>query len=168
MTEEKAHRVRASDPEREEYAELLRAAMREGRLTMDEGEQRLAKVYAAVYRDELSPQVEDLPGGGWSDLAAGPEFREKVRKQLRWRGVKVAVVATVVVTVWAVLASVGHLTLIPLIPLAFFLFIAAGHRRHRRWHAMQGWPGPQGPQGWQGGPWGHGHHGESWGPGWRR
>ncbi len=49
------NRLRTSDTEREQVAEILRAAMTEGRLTLEEGEERLAAVYAAKYRDELQP-----------------------------------------------------------------------------------------------------------------
>ena len=54
-------RVRASDSEREEYAQILRAAMAEGRLTMEIGEERLGQAYGATYRDELAPLIADLP-----------------------------------------------------------------------------------------------------------
>ena len=39
-------RVRASDAERESYAERVRKAVGEGRLTMDEGDQRMLSIYA--------------------------------------------------------------------------------------------------------------------------
>jgi hypothetical protein len=54
-------RVRASDAEREEYASVVREAVGEGRLTLDEGDERLATIYAAKFRDELRPVVTDLP-----------------------------------------------------------------------------------------------------------
>jgi hypothetical protein len=47
-------RLRASDIERQEIAEILRAAMTEGRLSLDEGEERLGIAYAAKYRDEFA------------------------------------------------------------------------------------------------------------------
>jgi hypothetical protein len=49
------NRLRTSDKEREQVAEILRAAMTEGRLTLEEGEERLTAVYAAKFRDELGP-----------------------------------------------------------------------------------------------------------------
>jgi hypothetical protein len=54
-------RVRASDAEREEYARVVREAVGDGRLSLDEGDERLAKIYAARFRDELRPLVGDLP-----------------------------------------------------------------------------------------------------------
>lgn len=53
-------RTRASDGEREEVAELVRTAVREGRLTVADGDERLAGVYAAVNRDELHAHTRDL------------------------------------------------------------------------------------------------------------
>ncbi|GIJ47528.1 hypothetical protein Val02_44140 [Virgisporangium aliadipatigenens] len=176
MTDEKQpHRVRASDPEREQYAELLRAAMSEGRLSMEEGEERLARVYAAVYRDELSPQVDDLPGGGWTDFTARPEYREEIRKHVRWHGIRVTGVALVVLGVWAVLATISHVPVFPLILLAIFLLMVTRGRRHRyhrwqRWQAMQAMHGAQPPWAHHGHPWHHHgwERGDRRGPGWRR
>lgn len=54
-------RIRASDAEREEFAKIVRDAVGQGRLTLDEGDKRLATVYATRYRDELRPLVADLP-----------------------------------------------------------------------------------------------------------
>src|SRR6266545_3185813 len=72
-------RVRASDAEREQYATILRAAMTEGRLNLEEGEERLAKAYAATYRDELDPLTADLPDGGRRALFDTPEMRAACR-----------------------------------------------------------------------------------------
>jgi DUF1707 SHOCT-like domain len=58
-----AARTRASDAEREEIAQIVRDAVGEGRLDISEGDERLATVYAAKYRDELNPIVTDLPAG---------------------------------------------------------------------------------------------------------
>src|SRR5215470_17301884 len=54
-------RVRTSDAERERIAEKLRTAVGEGRLTLEEGDERLATLYTTKYRDELGPLVADLP-----------------------------------------------------------------------------------------------------------
>jgi Domain of unknown function (DUF1707) len=75
-------RTRASDAEREEYARIVREAVGEGRLQLDEGDERLAKIYASVYRDELHPFVADLPGE--EDMAwAGPQARDQHGRE--WR-----------------------------------------------------------------------------------
>lgn len=58
--------MRASDAERERVAEVLREAVAEGRLQMEEFEQRLDAAYKARTHGELEPLVRDLPvpGGG--------------------------------------------------------------------------------------------------------
>ncbi|MFF5895723.1 DUF1707 domain-containing protein [Streptomyces argenteolus] len=56
--------MRASDAERERVAETLREAVAEGRLEMDEFEQRLDATYRARTHGELEPLVRDLPVPG--------------------------------------------------------------------------------------------------------
>ncbi|MEU0102986.1 DUF1707 domain-containing protein [Streptomyces sp. NPDC006267] len=56
--------MRASDAERERIAELLREAVAEGRLDMDEFGQRLETAYKARTHGELEPLVQDLPAPG--------------------------------------------------------------------------------------------------------
>ena len=51
----------ASDAEREQHAELLREHAAQGRLTVDELDERLDRVYAARTHGELVPIVSDLP-----------------------------------------------------------------------------------------------------------
>lgn len=53
--------MRASDPDRERVAERLRAAAGNGRITMDELEERLDATYAAKTYGELVPLTADLP-----------------------------------------------------------------------------------------------------------
>lgn len=56
--------MRASDAERERVAERLRDAVAEGRLDMEEFEQRLDIAYRARTHGELVPLVADLPAPG--------------------------------------------------------------------------------------------------------
>lgn len=53
--------VRASDADRERIVELLRQHTAEGRLTMDEFEERMTAAYAAKTYGELGPLTADLP-----------------------------------------------------------------------------------------------------------
>src|SRR5215813_4027020 len=55
--------MRASDADRERVAEVLRTAASEGRLHLDELDERLAAVYAARTYAELEPLTRDLPTG---------------------------------------------------------------------------------------------------------
>ncbi|MFB8104586.1 MULTISPECIES: DUF1707 domain-containing protein [Streptomyces] len=63
--------MRASDAERERIAELLREAVAEGRLEMDEFEQRLETAYKARTHGELEPLVQDLPAPGTAVAPVG-------------------------------------------------------------------------------------------------
>jgi hypothetical protein len=53
--------LRASDADRERVAEILRTAAAEGRLGLDELDERLAVVYAARTYADLEPVTVDLP-----------------------------------------------------------------------------------------------------------
>ncbi|MEV6422631.1 DUF1707 domain-containing protein [Streptomyces sp. NPDC051662] len=56
--------TRASDAERERVAERLREAMAEGRLDMEEFDERLEAAFTARTHGELAPLVRDLPAPG--------------------------------------------------------------------------------------------------------
>ena len=153
-------RIRTSDPEREQVAEILRAAVTEGRLSLEEGDTRLAKAYAATYRDELAPLTADLPSGGWEGLARTPEAIRATRRALRRHASVVAIVAGVLVGLW--ILSGAHFFW-PFLPLVFLTFGLLRHARFVRSGGPFGWG--RGPWAWGRGPWGGG----SWAPGpWSR
>ena len=56
--------MRAADADRERVANVLREAAGDGRLSMDELDERLDAVYAAKTYAELEPITRDLPGSG--------------------------------------------------------------------------------------------------------
>lgn len=60
--------LRASDADRERVAEVLREAVAEGRLTMEEFDERLDAAYRARTYAELEPLTRDLPVGGAAGL----------------------------------------------------------------------------------------------------
>jgi hypothetical protein len=64
--------LRASDADRERVAETLREAAGEGRLTMDELDERLDAVYAAKTYAELVPITHDLPEHSGAAPAPAP------------------------------------------------------------------------------------------------
>jgi len=124
-------RVRASDTEREEYASVVREAVGEGRLTLGEGDERLATIYAARYRDELRPLVGDLPRPESShephrgyDRRRGYDARYGLFRHASF----VALVAVVLITIWAAFGT-SHFFW-PVIPLAF---LTIGLLRHGMW-----------------------------------
>lgn len=61
MTTANSDQLRCSTTERERTSAVLHTAAGEGRLSMDEVEERLAKTYAARYRHELDALTADLP-----------------------------------------------------------------------------------------------------------
>ncbi|MEV0091809.1 DUF1707 domain-containing protein [Streptomyces sp. NPDC050738] len=69
--------MRASDAERERVAESLREAVAEGRLDMEEFENRLDAAYKARTHGELEPLVRDLPAPGTVAGSAAPEVAAK-------------------------------------------------------------------------------------------
>ncbi|MEU8827277.1 DUF1707 domain-containing protein [Streptomyces sp. NPDC048636] len=68
--------MRASDAERERVAEALREAVAEGRLDMDEFEERLDAAYTARTHAQLEPLVRDLPVPGAAAPPSAPARRE--------------------------------------------------------------------------------------------
>lgn len=98
--------VRASDGEREQTVELLRAHAADGRLTVDEFSERVDEAYAARTRAELDALVDDLPHLPGSVTASPPVKRRapkrftgvafgSVERRGRWRLGRSAVLAAV-------------------------------------------------------------------------
>lgn len=66
--------LRVSHEERERVAELLREAAGDGRIDLDELDERLAATYAARTRADLAPITRDLPSVDRTrDVAGGPD-----------------------------------------------------------------------------------------------
>ncbi|MFB4314472.1 DUF1707 domain-containing protein [Actinomadura sp. 21ATH] len=60
----KPQEMRASDADRDQVAHVLREAAGEGRLTLEELDERLSAVYAAKTYAQLAPLTRDLPAPG--------------------------------------------------------------------------------------------------------
>lgn len=92
MSDDAAPDLRASDADRDRVAEVLRDALAEGRLDMEEFDERLEAAYKARTYGELAPLTRDLPvpgagaparavsfvkdpaaGGGWAGRITGGE-----------------------------------------------------------------------------------------------
>jgi hypothetical protein len=123
------NRLRTSDTEREQVAEILRAAMAEGRLSLEEGEERLGAVYAAKFRDELAPLTADLPDNGRRALADTPQAKAATRRDVRRHAGVVAFIAVLLTGLWAL--SNAHFFW-PAIPLAFLVIGLMRHARYGR------------------------------------
>lgn len=72
----------ASDEDRERTAQTLRRAAGEGRLTVEELEERLHAVYAARTHGELEPLVADVPAVG--ERPAGRVVVRRGERGTRW------------------------------------------------------------------------------------
>jgi hypothetical protein len=75
--------VRASDGDRERVVEQLRRHMGEGRLTLDEFEDRAAMAYGARTAGELVPLLSDLPDVPEPPRPSGPPVRQRPPAQAR-------------------------------------------------------------------------------------
>ncbi|OXM59740.1 hypothetical protein CF165_46205 [Amycolatopsis vastitatis] len=118
--------MRCSDAERAETESALHVAVGEGRLTMAEVEDRIARVYAARYRHDLAAITADLPSApdavaGWrpivsaagrqvlTDLLAllGRDRTVSVRRRLTVALVTLATVLVAVLLVVLALHGIG-------------------------------------------------------------
>ena len=144
-TDSPTGRMRASDSEREHFAQIVREATGDGRLTLDEGEERLAAIYAAKFRDDLRPIVADLPAGAvepargrasggeahpqWAGPRwAGPRWGERPPRGAFARHViVVTLISAALVGLWALSGAHFFWPAIPLVFLAFVFF------RHACW-----------------------------------
>jgi Domain of unknown function (DUF1707) len=131
--------MRAGDADRQAVADRLKTALDEGRLDLNEYDERLQKTYAARTYADLDGLLDDLPGAvppQRSQMSAyhppqpatppAPEPVERPHNLLSWIGPYGGVVAVCIV-IWAISsASSGHLTYFwpvwTLIPLILGLF----------------------------------------------
>lgn len=72
MAPQNSSRMRVSDADRDQAAETLREAAAEGRITLDELDDRLERTYSSQIYADLQPIVADLPSTHGSDLAQNP------------------------------------------------------------------------------------------------
>jgi len=128
--------LRAADADRERIVERLRKSHAEGRLDMDEFQQRLDRCYEAKTFGELGELVRDLP-------------RQDVQDDRRsfgwfgpWRAGPV-LFAPILIALILVSAATGHHVFWLWIPLVFLLWRMSWWRR-RRWPAAA----RRGPDAW--------------------
>jgi hypothetical protein len=130
------HNVRASDAEREEVARVVQDAGAEGRLTLAETEERLAGIYEARFRHELTQYTADLPTDRDRPQRPWPPGIRGVPRPLLIHGVFAVVLATVLIVRWIVSDVPYFWPAFPLFWLAVSLFVHARIRgfrwNHRR------------------------------------
>ncbi|OXM66912.1 DUF1707 SHOCT-like domain-containing protein [Amycolatopsis vastitatis] len=125
-------RVRAADADRERVATVVQSAGSEGRLTLDEVEERLTHVYAARFTDELTVLTADLPRPA-PPRPGFPLTREALRRHpaLRVHLAVVVAVAVLVIVRWAVLGAGFFWPAFPLFWLAVSVLVHARVRSFR-------------------------------------
>lgn len=109
--------LRASDADRERVAQLLRDGAAEGRLDMDELDERLDSAYAARTFGELQGLTRDLPAVAPQPRRA-PVRRPLVPATFVW-------VTLLLVAVWA-MTGAGYFW--PMWPMLWFAFATLRHR----------------------------------------
>ena len=116
-------RMRAGDKDRQRVVELLGKHFGEGRLTVEEFDERVVRAHASVYLDELPALTADLPGE--------PEpLRRPTRSRMPLPAGVLLLIALVVA--WSMVAAVVHGA--PPLFAFFLLFLLLRHRRwSRRW-----------------------------------
>jgi hypothetical protein len=97
--------IRASDAERERVATLLRRHAADGRLDVDELDERLQRAYAARTRSDLVALTADLP-----DVAPGEAPRPARGRTwgLRERVGSYLAVMALLVVIWVATGADGH------------------------------------------------------------
>jgi hypothetical protein len=81
-------RLRASDADREQAADVLNAALAEGRLTVTEHSDRLDAVYEAKTHAEIAPLIGDLPARA---MTSSPARRTDLAPVTRRRQLIIAI-----------------------------------------------------------------------------
>jgi hypothetical protein len=117
-------RMRAGDQERQRVVEKLGKHFGEGRLTVEEFDDRVVRAHASVYLDELPALTADLPGDH------EPHLRPTRSRMPMPSGALMLLLA--VLLAWSMVAAV--ITGAPPIFAVFLLFLFLRHRRwSRRW-----------------------------------
>ena len=139
--------LRIADADREAAAAFLREHYAQGRLTMDEFDQRLDAAFAATMRSQLSALTRDLPRAAAPPAplpvtsAAGGRERARREHQSGWRA-RLGVISVIlaVLTAWLLISDL-QLGMFPWPGrLAIFLVIFAAARwlMRRIWHFGRG------------------------------
>ncbi|GAB3153283.1 DUF1707 SHOCT-like domain-containing protein [Amycolatopsis sp. NPDC004378] len=132
MEDNRTARIRAADADRERVATAVQTAGSEGRLTLEEVEERLTHVYAARFTDELTALTADLP----RPAPAAPGFPltfAALRRHpaLRLHLAVVVAIAVVAIVRWAVLGAGFFWPAFPVFWLAVSVFVHARVRSFR-------------------------------------
>ncbi|XVU26202.1 DUF1707 SHOCT-like domain-containing protein [Actinoplanes sp. CA-054009] len=95
--------MRAADADRHKVAEQLKAALDEGRLSLDEYDDRVRSAYSSKTYQELLLLLTDLPRPGLS----ATEVRARREAEQRREARRLPTAMLVLWTIWAALATVN-------------------------------------------------------------
>jgi hypothetical protein len=95
--------LRAADADRHQIAGQLKSALDEGRLTLDEYDDRVREAYAARTYADLLILVADLPKPGMSAAEVNARRAAELKRQERW----LPTALMVLWTVWGAVAAVN-------------------------------------------------------------
>ena len=115
-------RMRAGDKDRQRVVEELGKHFGEGRLTVEEFDERVVRAHASVYLDELPALTADLPG----EPQPQPQWQHR-RRSPQGR-VPVLVLLVAMLLAWSLVATVVYS-----VPPLFGLFLLFLFVRHMRW-----------------------------------
>ena len=113
-------RMRAGDRDRQRVVEHLGKHFGEGRLTVEEFDERVVRAHASVYLDELPALTADLP--------RDPEPHPRPTRSARRIPAGVFLLFLAMLLAWSMVAAVVYGA-----PPLFALFLLFLFLRHRRW-----------------------------------
>ena len=116
-------RMRAGDKDRQRVVEQLGKHFGEGRLTVEEFDERAVRAHASVYLDELPALTADLPGD--PQPQPRPQYHRRARPRLP---LPLIVLLIAVLLSWSIVAAVVYGA-----PPLFAFFLLVLFLRHRRW-----------------------------------
>jgi hypothetical protein len=120
--------IRASDAERERVATLMRDHAAEGRLSVEELDERLQRAYAARTRSELDALTSDLPA---RPAQPGRAPAPRRASHLRERGAAYAAVMVLLVVIWAATGADYFWPMWPALGWGIALVTGKGHHPYR-------------------------------------
>ncbi len=116
-------RMRAGDKDRQRVVELLGRHFGEGRLTVEEFDERVVRAHASVYLDELPGLTVDLP----SEPVHHQRHAGRRGRPMR-APAPVFMVLLAMLLAWSLVAAIVQGAPVILVLFLVFLFL-----RHRRW-----------------------------------
>lgn len=122
-----AQPLRASDAERDSAIEVLSEAMARGRLTLEEGRQRIGDACAATYRHELNALTRDVPKDCAPAARSGPMLARRWVRPMLTTGVPMIGGIGTVLLAWAAVYNLW--LVIPLVVLALTMTLVAWQLR---------------------------------------